>query len=896
MVGMSADPVARLNTALEGRYRIERQLGEGGMATVYLADDLRHERKVALKVLKPELAAVVGAERFLAEIKTTANLQHPHILPLFDSGEVDGFLFYVMPYVEGETLRDRIDREKQLPVDEAIGIAVAVASALEYAHQHGVVHRDIKPANILIQAGQPVVGDFGIALAVGSAGGARLTETGLSVGTPFYMSPEQATGDQLVGPATDIYALGAVLYELLTGDPPYTGSTAQAVLGKIIQGVPVSASAIRRSIPANVDAGVRKALEKLPADRFTSAEGFAKALGDRSFRHGEEAAVGAAAAAGPWRTGALVASVLALLFAGVAAWALSRPAPTLPIERYSLGTSDDRQLDNHFGLASDGSLFVYRDLTPDGLLGLFLRTWDSLEPTLIPGTTEGAPQSPAISPGNDEVAYIAGGQLRVAPLRGGVSRTLSDSAACCTHWGLDGYIYYMGQPGQSTYRISATGGARERITESEEDEGLHFGFALAPGKNGGVFSVAGSPPRIETIHFESGERGVLTVGSQANVLSAGYLVFGSAEGEILAAPFDLDRLELTGSPVPLVEGVVLANAGPMFRVSDTGTLVYWSGSGASNLKEFVWVTRDGVATPVDPGWTFNRGDTNAGWSLSPDGSRLAFRELTEDGYDIWIKELDDGPRSRLTFDEGGERMPRWSPDGRTVTFLSSREGNYDVWSMPADGTGPPTLLFDHERFLSQGFWSPDGEWLVLRTGGQSNVIGGRDIFTVRPGVDSAAQPLLEAAYDEGAPAVSHDGRWLAYNSTETGQYEVFLRPFPDVSAGKIQVSTDGGAGPLWSHSGSELYFVNGGNEMIAAHLDYSGGQPRVVEREVLFEVPATWEGTVPNNYITGLYDITADDQRFLMVRPYQDAADQGPQNELIVVKNWLQELDGRVGN
>ena len=275
-----SDPITRLNAALEGRYAIERELGEGGMATVYLADDLKHERKVALKVLKPELAAIVGAERFLAEIKTTANLTHPHILPLFDSGEADSFLFYVMPYLEGETLRDRINREKQLPVDEAVRIATAVANALDHAHRNKVIHRDIKPGNILLQDGEPVVSDFGIALALGVAGGTRLTETGLSVGTPFYMSPEQATGDQAVGASTDTYALGSVLYEMLVGDPPFAGSTAQAVLGKIIVGKRVSVTEERASVPANVDAAIRKALEKLPADRFTSAQDFARALGD----------------------------------------------------------------------------------------------------------------------------------------------------------------------------------------------------------------------------------------------------------------------------------------------------------------------------------------------------------------------------------------------------------------------------------------------------------------------------------------------------------------------------------------------------------------------------------------------------------------------------------------
>ncbi len=249
-----SDPITRLNAALEGRYTIEREIGEGGMATVYLAEDLKHHRKVALKVLKPELAAVVGAERFLTEIQTTASLQHPHILPLFDSGEADSFLYYVMPYVEGESLRDRLDREHQLPVDEAIRIATDLAEALDYAHRQKVVHRDIKPANILLHEGRPVIADFGIALAVGAAGGARLTETGLSVGTPYYMSPEQATGDSFVGPQSDMYALGCVLFEMLVGEPPYPGATAQAVLGKIIAGGPVSATQLRPTIPANVDA------------------------------------------------------------------------------------------------------------------------------------------------------------------------------------------------------------------------------------------------------------------------------------------------------------------------------------------------------------------------------------------------------------------------------------------------------------------------------------------------------------------------------------------------------------------------------------------------------------------------------------------------------------------
>jgi eukaryotic-like serine/threonine-protein kinase len=270
----------RLSAALADRYRIERELGAGGMATVYLAQDLKHDRKVALKVLKPELAAIIGASRFLVEIKTTANLQHPHILSLHDSGEVDGTVFYVMPYVEGESLRDRLNREKQLPIADAVRIASETADALEYAHRRGVIHRDIKPENILLHGGHALVADFGIALAVSNTAANRLTETGMSLGTPTYMSPEQATGERTLDARTDVYALGCVLYEMLTGEPPFTGPTAQSIVAKVLTDQPRRVTELRRSVPANVEATILQALEKLPADRFATMAEFAAALRD----------------------------------------------------------------------------------------------------------------------------------------------------------------------------------------------------------------------------------------------------------------------------------------------------------------------------------------------------------------------------------------------------------------------------------------------------------------------------------------------------------------------------------------------------------------------------------------------------------------------------------------
>ena len=278
-----SEVITRLSEALSHSYRIERELGQGGMATVYLAHDLKHDRDVAIKVLHPELAAALGAERFLTEIKTTARLQHPHILPLLDSGEAGGLLFYVMPYVSGETLRTRLEREKQLPIADAVRIAREVADALSAAHGLGTIHRDIKPENILLQGGHALVADFGIALAVHHAGTARMTQTGMSLGTPQYMSPEQAMGEKTVDARTDIYALGVVTYEMLAGDPPFTGSTVQSIVAKIMTDPARPLTELRKSVPAHVDAAVLGALEKLPADRIATAAAFAHALGDPGF-------------------------------------------------------------------------------------------------------------------------------------------------------------------------------------------------------------------------------------------------------------------------------------------------------------------------------------------------------------------------------------------------------------------------------------------------------------------------------------------------------------------------------------------------------------------------------------------------------------------------------------
>jgi len=858
------------------------------MATVYLADDLKHERKVALKVLKPELAAVVGADRFLAEIKTTANLQHPHVLPLFDSGEADSFLFYVMPYLEGETLRERIDREKQLPIDEAVRIATAVAAALQHAHDRGVIHRDIKPANILLQDGQPVVADFGIAIAVGAAGGSRLTETGLSVGTPFYMSPEQATGDQQVGPASDTYSLAALLYEMLTGDPPYIGSTAQAVLGKIIQGVPVSATAVRTSIPANVDAAIRRALEKLPADRFTGAHDFARALSDKTFRYGADSEEASAGGKQGGRKLTAAMGALAAVFALIAGWSLSRPEAPAPIRRYSLSVTEAQFPSEWMSLSADGSAMVMTYFDDRNQQRLWLRRWTELAPTEVQGA-DGNVVDPVISPDGTEVAFTEGGRLKVSPLAGGIVRTLTEEAGCCVRWGADGFIYFAGDE-NNIQRVPAGGGEVETITTRRpEDDNEHGYFHILPDGDSGVFSVFTTPPRIESYRISTGERKTITTGLRSYVTSTGHLVFATLEGQILAAPFDSDKMELTGPVVPLVQGVgVTASEDVMYTLSENGTLLYWSATTSSAENEMIWVSRSGEVSPIDPDFTFNASGAPISMQLSPDGTKVAYQDMREAGGDIWIKDLPRGPASRLTFDGGVDWAPAWATDGQSVMFLSNRGGpGRDVWSQRADGTGEPELVMATERLPISLTSTTDEEWLVFRTSAAPS----RDIFAQRPG-DATPTPVAAMPdVAENSPALSPDGKWIAYVSDETGVPQVYVRPFPDVQSGRWQVSNELAGAPIWSHNGRELFFstING---LVAAQVVTSPSF-RVVSQEKLFNFPA---GVVPSLQ-RGWYDVSADDQRFLLSRSVQFGNDDDASRpELILVQNFFEELKARVPN
>ena len=887
--------VARLQTALSDRYRFEGEIGAGGMATVYAAHDLRHDRRVAVKVLRPELAAVIGAERFLAEIKLTAILQHPHILPLFDSGEADSFLFYVMPFVEGETLRSRLTREKQLPVADAIRVATEVASALDYAHRHNVVHRDIKPENILLHDGRALVADFGIALAASKAGGSRMTETGMSLGTPQYMSPEQAMGEREVTARSDVYALGAVLYELLTGDPPFSGSTAQAIVARVVTETPRPLLPQRHTIPPHVEAAVLTALEKLPADRFATAAEFATALADRSRAPGTTAPTAAAAvprrSPSRWPVSTLAPYALAALATIAALWGWLRPASAPPVTRFSLSLPDAEALQpslqggGRVAISPDGRRLVY--LGPgEGGPRLWIRRLDQLNAVPISGTDNGL--SPFFSPDGRQLGFITRGRtVRVVSLEGGPPLTLTDHANTTGgDWGSDGYLYIESDSGIS--RIRSTGGSLEQVfkfSPNGSEVGAEWPNVL-PGARGLIFRRrrSGESPSefdIMAMKLPNGEARALTRGIYARYAASGHLLVVTADGKLLAVPFDPDKLALTGPPLALVEGVAARGGGfgVDLAVSPTGTLLYTTG-GSIASRRVVWVNREGIASSVDSTWD-PQGAINS-VALSPDGRALAVGLVRDDKEDIWVKQLPRGPFSRITFGDTGHVRPAWSADGRSVVYITDRGGAGS--GLPnarlADGTGATRTLLSTPFNFGQALESRDGRWLVLRRSTAEQ--GGGDIFGLRLG-DSVLTPLITTPATELSPAVSPDGRWLAYSSDESGTSEVYVRPFPDVGSARWQVSTAGGVQPLWASSGRELFYRNGRNDLVSAEVRLTPGFS-VGQQQVLFS-------SAPYLSLNAIqsYAVTADGRRFLMVR-------EGPssqQSELILTENWFQELKAR---
>ena len=878
------DIASRLSAALADRYTIQEELGAGGMATVYLAEDLKHHRKVALKILRPELAAILGAERFLKEIEVTANLQHPNILPLYDSGEADTFLYYVMPYIEGESLRDKLNREKQLGVEEMVEIAKSVAAALQYAHERNVVHRDIKPENILLQSGQALVADFGIALAVSQAGGTRLTETGLSLGTPHYMSPEQATGDRELDARSDIYSLGCVSYEMLVGEPPHVGNSVQAILAKILSDTPAPITRARELVPPNVDAAVQRALARSPADRFTNAAQFAEALTNPTFTlpTTQATAVAGAAAPGPWNRLAIGATALAAILLLTTLWGWLRPAsesPTNPV-RFAITLPEDHQFSNVPGadvaFSPDGSRFVYRGQSAGGTQ-LFVRAIDELETRPISGT-EGASQ-PFFSPDGRWLGFYGDGQLKKVQVTGGPSLPIAEIAGLLgASWGANDVIAF-GTAGGVLMQVAAAGGTPEPIAtlDTAIGETAHRWPEFLPGGDAVAFtswSGTNETARIAIASLASGRVTRLSeAGTNPHYTVSGHLVYTRSDGSVVGVPFDIGNMAVTGQAIPLIAGVTLGGGGVAeLAVSRTGSLVYLPGGAASARRTLVMVDRQGVETPLT-----QEARPYAGPRFSPSGDLVA---VQIDG-DIWVYDVEQGTLSVRTF-EGDNVYPTWSPDGTRLIFSSGRQGR-SLYSVPADGSSRAEPFFESQSEVWESALSPDGRWLAIRTGGG----GGRDILAVSlEGEDRSPRPFAQTSFNERMLALSPDGRWLAYVSDESGQDEVYVRAFPEPAA-QIQVSVRGGRESSWAPSGRELFYRTP-NGIVAAAVQ-TAPVFRVTDRELVFEDTYV---TVGARAQTSQYDVDPRSGRFLMIKTEQAAREA----EMVVVVNWVEELRRRMGN
>ncbi len=850
-----ADPFPQLTDALSDRYHIERELGAGGMATVYLAHDRKHDRKVAIKVLRPELAAVIGAERFLREIKTIANLQHPHILGLIDSGEVGGTAYFVMPFVDGESLRARLHREQQLPIADAVRVATEIAGALDYAHRHGVIHRDIKPENILLHDGRALVADFGIALAASKAGGARMTETGMSLGTPTYMSPEQAMGEREITARSDVYALGCVTYEMLVGEPPFTGPTAQSIVAKVITAEPAGLRGQRQSVPPGVEDAVLTALAKLPADRFASAAEFAAALVTpmNAARHTTVVRSGRLGRRRfAWVPAAIVGVVafgLAILATGLV-W--RRPAPRFPpvLLKYAMMLPDSAALadNNGTGLAyaPDGSAFAY-----SSRVGLMLRMADKLEAVPVAGARRAV--NPFFSADGRWLGFLDGARVMKVPLAGGAPVTICDS---CTgysfSWGDDDTVRYHTAPSSNPnsrvlMAVSALGGTPYEIARPDSTSTEAFrGPMLVPGTRTVLFSLfSGSSSRLAALNLDTHAISRFDQqGFSPHWVAAGYVTLGSADGSLIALPFDSKRGRPSGPPVTITRDVSQPD-GFVSRaaVSASGAIVYPQAGGYSP-RRLVLVGRSGSATLI----TGAAGRLFASPRFSPDGRRIALGITEQTGSnDVWVLDVAQRTWSRLTT-SGINNRPIWTPDGSRLVYSS----NDDLWWIVADGSGHPDSLLVANGNRYAGSVTPDGRSIVFQEAA-SDRNGIRSMV-----LDSApvSRLLIPGRFGESAPALSPDGKWLAYESDETGQMEVYVRPYPGPGA-RVSVSLQGGSEPVWAHSGRELFFRAGDSLMVAAVAP--GLTFAITGRRLLFT------GSFVRGDAYREYDVAPDDQHFVML-------------------------------
>jgi eukaryotic-like serine/threonine-protein kinase len=867
-----------------GPYEILAAIGAGGMGEVYRARDAKLGRDVALKVLPEAFARdAERMARFQREAKVLASLNHPSIASIYgleDSGATHAL---VMELVEGPTLADRI-KQGPIPIDESLRIAKQITEALEYAHERGIVHRDLKPANVKVTSDDAVkVLDFGLAKAIeGDAASIDIstsptmsrmaTLAGVLLGTAAYMSPEQAKG-KAVDRRADIWAFGCVLYEMLTRKMAFSGETVTDTLAAVIRAEP-DWTLLHQATPIRIRVLLQRCLQKDPKQRLRDI-GDARISLEEVLSGGPEPSPVGTALVSPllWRR-KMIVSVGTLLFgaaiASLATWSL-KPSPSPPRVTRTVITLPPGQRLSGFGdlalaISPDGSQLAYVATTQEAggeTRRIYLRAMNRLEANPIPGT-EGA-VDPFFSPDGQWLGFFADGKMKKISVSGGAAQTLTDdSTPEGGTWSNQGTIVFS-HGAQFLQQVPDAGGSPQPLTRLEKGEIGHIWPDFLPGGKAVVFEggqgVVGQP-------MGTSERRNLTQGGVSpRYLPSGYLIYAQA-GNLMAVPFDPQRLEVKGAPVPVVQEVMQEStpAPAQYSVSATGSLVYVPGSAQASQNKLVWVSRNGAEQSL-PAPTRDY----EGPRVSPDGRRVALSSAGQ----IWLYDLARDTLTRLTFEGDLNGGPIWTPDGKRIAFSSDRGGALNLFWQMADGSGGVERLTTSEHIQAPSSWLPNGPLLSFIE------FDPRPSIWVLPLSDRKPQPFLQTAANLGMPQFSPDGHWMAYVSNESGRSEIYVQPYPS-PGGKWQISTDGGSEPVWNRNGRELFYRSGNKMMavgIATEHSFSAGNPKT-----LFQGQYVSSRSVPFPE----YDVTPDGQRFLMLKPA--TPEQAAPAQINVVLNWTEEL------
>jgi Tol biopolymer transport system component len=876
-------------------YRIFEKLGAGGMGQVYRAEDTNLNRQVAIKVLPdifsgdPERLA-----RFEREAKLLASLNHPDIAAIHGLENAGGKRFLVMELVEGETLAQRIAKGP-LPVDEALDVCRQIAEGLEAAHEKGVIHRDLKPANVKITPeGKVKILDFGLAKAfqeqpsMGDISDSptiteAMTQPGVVLGTAAYMSPEQAKG-KAVDKRADIWAFGGVLYECLAGKRAFEGETVTETLAAVLTRDPAWDSLPPMTHRRARDL-LRRCLKRNPAERLRDIGDARIEIEEAASGMHDEAVAQAPVAPSTWRRTLAVAigsMLLAGLAAGLAVWSALRPgAPQ--VTRFTIMPPAEAALSGaSVAISPDGKRIAYASANGTQLS---VRALDALTPSHLTGL--GAPTQPFFSPDGRWIGFFDGlNALKKVPASGGPAMILCGLRGAAPRgaaWSPDGTIIFAtDDPATGLWRVSETGGAAELLTEPERGSTVvdHIWPQLLPGGRAVLFTAnayAGSSAAPQLAVLDLGTRALkqLLPGSYSLYAPTGHLIY-EASGALRAVGFDLGRLEVIGASVPILETVAKSQRGASgVHIASNGTLVYVQGGVQDAARRLVWVARDGTEEVVGGlppgGYVIPR--------LSPDGTKVAL-DNRNPRPNIWIWDFPRRTMTRFTFDL--EAYPFWSRDGRHLAFTSfdSASGTGNLFWRATSGATPAERLAQSNRSRYGSSFAPDGTRLLFREEAGAT---GLDIAMLTLGAEPRIEPLVQTPFNELNPEVSPDGRWLAYESNESGRGEIYVRPFPDVRAGLWQISTEGGVHPAWAPSGRELFFVAP-----------DGGLMRVpVELEPTL-TPGAPARIIAGRYYHGgpyrSYDISPDGRRFLMMSEGDVAGEGAPAAGIVVVLNWFEEL------